>query len=71
MVARAATREERASLAAFNAVLDNRSSARMGAVTSTRVEDFFVQGRRGWVRLNEKGGKENKMPHSFFLCQRK
>ena len=27
-----------------------------------RVEDFYVQGRRGWVRLHEKGGKEHEMP---------
>jgi hypothetical protein len=27
-----------------------------------RVEDFFVQGRRGWVRLHEKGGKLHEMP---------
>jgi integrase/recombinase XerD len=27
-----------------------------------RVEDYFVQGRRGWVRLHEKGGKEHEMP---------
>ncbi len=27
-----------------------------------KVEDFFVQGRRGWVRLHEKGGKEHVMP---------
>ena len=35
--------------------------ARVGA-TSMKVEDFFVQGRRGWVRLHEKGGKEHEMP---------
>lgn len=27
-----------------------------------KVEDFIVQGRRGWVRLHEKGGKEHEMP---------
>ena len=27
-----------------------------------KVEDFFVQGRRGRVRLHEKGGKEQEMP---------
>ena len=36
--------------------------ARVGAVVSMRVEDYFVQGRRGWVRLREKGGKEHEMP---------
>jgi integrase/recombinase XerD len=29
---------------------------------SMRVEDFYVQGRRGWVRLHEKGGKKREMP---------
>ncbi len=36
--------------------------ARVGAAVSMRVEDYFVQGRRGWVRLHEKGGKEHEMP---------
>lgn len=36
--------------------------ARVGAVVAMRVEDYFVQGRRGWVRLHEKGGKEHAMP---------
>jgi site-specific recombinase XerD len=36
--------------------------ARVGAAISMRVEDYFVQGRRGWVRLHEKGGKEHEMP---------
>jgi integrase/recombinase XerD len=36
--------------------------SRVGAAISMRVEDFFVQGRRGWVRLHEKGGKEHEMP---------
>jgi site-specific recombinase XerD len=35
---------------------------RVGAAVSMRVEDFYVQGRRGWVRLHEKGGKEHEMP---------
>jgi integrase len=36
--------------------------ARVGAAVSMRVEDFYVQERRGWVRLHEKGGKEHEMP---------
>ena len=36
--------------------------ARVGAAISMKVEDFFVQVRRGWVRLHEKGGKEHEMP---------
>ncbi len=36
--------------------------ARVGAVIQMRAEDVFVQGRRLWVRLHEKGGKEHEMP---------
>ncbi len=36
--------------------------ARVGAAISMKVEDFYVQGRRGWVQLHEKGGKEHAMP---------
>jgi integrase/recombinase XerD len=36
--------------------------ARVGAAVLMRVEDYFVQGRRGWVRLHEKGSKEHEMP---------
>jgi integrase/recombinase XerD len=36
--------------------------ARIGAVVAMRVEDYFVQGRRGWVRLYEKGGKQHEVP---------
>jgi integrase/recombinase XerD len=36
--------------------------SRVGAALSMRVQDYFVQGRRGWVRLHEKGGKEHEMP---------
>jgi integrase/recombinase XerD len=36
--------------------------ARVGAAVAMRVEDYFVQRRRGWVRLHEKGGKEHEMP---------
>lgn len=35
--------------------------ARVAATTSMKVKDFFVQGRRGWVRLHENGGKEHEM----------
>lgn len=31
--------------------------ARVGAAIGMRVEDVYVQGRRTWVRLHEKGGK--------------
>jgi site-specific recombinase XerD len=36
--------------------------ARVGATIQMRAEDVFVQGRRLWVRLHEKGGKEHEMP---------
>jgi integrase/recombinase XerD len=38
------------------------SFARVGAVVAMRVEDYFVQRRRGWIRLHEKGGKLHEMP---------
>ena len=31
--------------------------ARVGAVISMRIEDVYVQSRRTWVQLQEKGGK--------------
>lgn len=36
--------------------------SRVGAALKMRVEDYFVQGRRSWVRLQEKGGKEHQVP---------
>jgi integrase/recombinase XerD len=36
--------------------------ARVGAVLQMKVGDYFSQGRRGWVRLHEKGGKEHEAP---------
>jgi site-specific recombinase XerD len=36
--------------------------ARVGAVIQMKVKDYFTQGRRGWVRLHEKGGKEHEVP---------
>ena len=36
--------------------------ARINAVLEMKVGDYFVQGRRGWVRLHEKGGKEHDVP---------
>jgi integrase/recombinase XerD len=36
--------------------------ARIGAVLQMNVGDYFSQGRRGWVRLHEKGGKEHEAP---------
>ena len=36
--------------------------ARVNAVISMKVKDYFTQGRPGWVRLHEKGGKEHEVP---------
>jgi site-specific recombinase XerD len=38
------------------------SFAHVGAATGMKVEDVYTQGRRLWVRLNEKGGKRHEMP---------
>jgi site-specific recombinase XerD len=35
---------------------------RIGAVLQMNVGDYFTQGRRGWVRVHEKGGKEHEAP---------
>ena len=45
--------------------------ARVGAKVSMKVEDYFVQGRRGWVRLHEKGGKEHAIELRHPLVDRK
>jgi integrase/recombinase XerC len=44
------------------------SFARIGAALALamRVEDVFVQNRRVWVRLHEKGGKHHEMPLTFI-----
>jgi site-specific recombinase XerD len=36
--------------------------ARVGAAIGMRVENVYIQSRRTWVRLQEKGGKEHEMP---------
>jgi site-specific recombinase XerD len=38
------------------------SFSRIGAAVAMKVEDAFVQNRRLWVRLHEKGGKRHEMP---------
>ena len=38
------------------------SFARVGAALAMRVEDVYVQNKRLWVRLREKGGKRHEMP---------
>ena len=36
--------------------------ARVNAVLNMNVADYFSQGRRGWLRFHEKGGKEHEAP---------
>jgi site-specific recombinase XerD len=38
------------------------SFARVGAALAMRVDDVYVQNKRLWVRLREKGGKAHAMP---------
>jgi integrase len=40
--------------------------ARIGAVVAIRVEDYYPEGKRWWLRLHEKGGKRHEM-----LCHHK
>jgi site-specific recombinase XerD len=35
---------------------------RISAALGMRVEDYYPQGKRWWVRLHEKGGKRHEMP---------
>jgi integrase/recombinase XerD len=41
--------------------------ARVSAAVGTNVGDYFPQGRRFWVRLHEKGGKQHDMPAHHLL----
>jgi integrase/recombinase XerD len=43
------------------------SFARVNAALSMKVSDYYVQGRRGWVRLHEKGGKDHAVPCHHHL----
>ena len=38
------------------------SFARVGAMVKTDVEDVYLNSRRLWIRLHEKGGKYHEMP---------
>ena len=38
------------------------SFARVSAAVAMRVEDYFPQGKRWWLSLHEKGGKQHEMP---------
>jgi hypothetical protein len=41
--------------------------ARVGTVVAMRVEDYYPQGKRWWLRLHEKGGKRHEMPAHHTL----
>ena len=36
--------------------------ARVGAALAMKVEDYYPQGKRWWLRLHEKGGKRHEVP---------
>src|SRR6266849_2374148 len=38
------------------------SFARVSAAATLRVEDYFENGNRAWLRLHEKGGKRHEVP---------
>jgi site-specific recombinase XerD len=38
--------------------------ARVSAAVHIQVDDMYIQGRRLWMRLHEKGGKE----HTGYFC---
>ncbi|MGO9921972.1 MAG: hypothetical protein ACLQIB_45660 [Isosphaeraceae bacterium] len=38
------------------------SFARIGAALAMKVEDYYTEGHRAWVRLHEKGGKRHEVP---------
>jgi site-specific recombinase XerD len=41
--------------------------ARVGAMVAMTVEDYYTQGKRSWLRLHEKGGKDHEMPAHHTL----
>jgi integrase/recombinase XerD len=43
--------------------------ARVSGAVGMKVEDFYIQNRRGWVRLHEKGGKVTELPCHHNLDQ--
>lgn len=38
------------------------SFARIGAALAMKIEDYYPQGKRWWLRLHEKGGKRHDVP---------
>ena len=67
-VVRKATRADGAEKPALIGVMVY-TFARVNAVLQMNVRDYFMQGRRGWVRLHEKGGKEHEVPCHNHLAQ--
>ena len=45
------------------------SFARISAALQMDVDDYYPQGKRWWVRLHEKGGKQREMPAHHLLEQ--
>ena len=43
------------------------SFARISAALHMNVEDYYPQGKRWWLRLHEKGGKQHEMPAHHLL----
>lgn len=43
--------------------------ARVGAVVAMKVEDYYLNGKRSWVRLHEKGGKFHEVPCHHKLVE--
>jgi hypothetical protein len=41
--------------------------ARVSAALHMNVENYYPQGKRWWVRLHEKGGKQHEMPAHHLL----
>jgi site-specific recombinase XerC len=41
--------------------------ARVSAALHINVEDYYLQGKRWWVLLHEKGGKQHEMPAHHLL----
>jgi integrase/recombinase XerD len=41
--------------------------ARLNAVLDLQGKDYYAQGRRGWLHLHEKGGKEHAIPSHHNL----
>jgi integrase len=41
--------------------------ARVSAAIAMNVRDYYPQGKRWWVRLHEKGGKQHEMPAHHLL----